>query len=1322
MKKLLSLSILLVFCFSFAQASNKLNLNDGEKALSEAFNIHENLPSPGMMNGEKELKEHQKQAPCFDIIKEDISCFGAEDGSILVLIDSECGAVVDICLQSESGKQKCTHDKFLSQAEYTGLIAGTYTITVTGSNGEITTQEVTIYEPDLLIAEATAEALTICPDSETIVNITAQGGTEPYTGTGDFTVGEGTHTFTVTDANDCVAVVDISIEEFPVVDVICRDDIVIGEFAHPIVLEGSSPEGGIYEGAGVSLDAETGNYWFSAQDAGVGEHTITYTVEENGCYFSCEFTIDVYEMPDFSCLEDIEICEDEMPLEDLLEEGDEGWLTGPGIEDNVFYPEISGTGNFEITYTFSDVFGYLYSCTFFINVYELPEVTLSSFDAVCSNTEPFMLSGGLPEGGEYTGEGVADGYFDPLSLETGEYEITYTYTNENNCTDFATQTIEILQAPCVEVSHTDISCFGEEDGTITVNITCGDVIEICLVSPGEEMEKCFSDKNGGTMYTGLIAGTYHVVVTDANGCVTVEEVTIEEPEALEVQLVDMGSVSGIGAADGFLEIAASGGTPEYEYLWEDGTTTPRLENLDPGLYSAVVFDANNCSAGGSWEVTGPTEPSDLLVDLGVTIEVNIQTPDPEEVDQLTFALVVTNHNEDEDATGVVVENIIPEPFPFISRMDDGTSGTFDPNTGVWDIGTIPAGEYVLLVYKTEMLLTEEEEKSWQMGVNTAEILPFDQTDPNPANNYAEITVTVGESTGGDDNGIESNGSMASQMALRNHRRLVESNPIPKQERTVKMDSFTHRDMLTGTLKTASVDGNATGISMLLPEHGPANTQAFVSTPADLIGITNAREIFSVDYLQETNARRAAILAISTPSSSVYEHTKVICDRLAGAELRSIERIEIAGHPFILSKLVHPGGYIDYSVSFIAQQQGGQFIIDNRWYNEEYEILNTEDIFNFQVWSVAPQFTRELVEDILEKMDKNGGVAFRNEEITPAIPQVYVQSGQYENGGIMLNLVNKAGADQVTIYGSKTLYENGPREPMNITVDIPTDELVEVFIPTGYLFDAGFSVSNNKDDAPDILYYADGAWMFDYDPGNSFVTDFRTSAEKEAENTQADYNVERDASFSGRVRTWATMFRSLSPRNMPVDMTDYDQIVFTAHGTGTTEVMLSKADIHQWNEQFRTTISLTEEAREYRINFSDLVTREGEKGFTADDLVSVIFNPIGNGTTASTFDVNIENLHFANSNFVITPEATFYPAYPNPFSRNTQIDIMVNRESLVKAEVVNMYGQTVEVLTNEVKNRGTYQLNWTPAGHKPGVYMIKTTVGDATYTTKVIFQQ
>ena len=1489
------------------------------------------------------------QSPCFEITATDISCFGYEDGSIFVDIDSDCGSVVDICLEyADDDMQKCDTDKFLGYAEFENLVAGTYYVYVTGSNGCVTVEEVVIGEPEELIATAEAEEQTICHDGETTITVTAQGGTEPYEGVGEFTVGVGTHEFIVTDANDCVSVVEITIEAHPVTEVVCREDILIGEFAHTITLEGSTPEGGVYEGPGVSFDEDAGQYLFSASDAGVGVHTITYLYEdEYECLYACEFEIEVYEMPDFTCLPDIMVCNDDEVVE--LEDSafPNGEFTGEGVADNSFDPMAVNPGEYTITYTYTDEFGYEYSCTFIIVVNPVPVVTLEAFEPVCDNTV-MALEGGLPEGGQYYIDGVASDEFDAEALGTGMYEITYIYENEFECVSEATQTIEVLQSPCFEITATDISCYGYEDGSIFVDIDseCGDVVDICLEYADDDKQKCDTDKFlGYAEVENLVAGTYYVVVTGANGCVTVEEVVIGEPEELVVvaevehaecygetgsatleitggtepysvdwegadpdalyagtytvfvtdandcfaettitieqpaemvvdivatdatcaenndgeisltiegntirymisvtgdsfdEYVEIDNVNGpvtwstgsvlepgsytivitdeegcsfsdelyVGAPEplvatahveqplcdddngsvsievvggtepyevhwndldpdnltegnyniwvtdahdcetsvsfeivnpeplqmtadithleeygdgsGAISLNVTGGTPPYEYMWDNGEITSTIDNLQAGTYFVTVIDANGCIISDEFEVTHPS----ILVDLGVTIEVDIQTPDPEEVDELIFAVVVTNHDEKEDATGVVVENILPDAFPYILRLDDGTSGNYDPLTGEWEIGTLAAGEHVILVYKTEMLLTEEE-KSNQMAVNAAEILPFDQIDPDLSNNYDEIVVTVGESTGGDDNGIESNGSMASQLALRNHRRLVESNHIARAERTEIMAGFSHMDILTGSLKTATVDGqHATDISMLLPEEGPAQTKAYVSTPADLLGITNAREIFSVDYLQENNARRAAILAISTEPSTVYEHTKVICDRLVGAELRNIEMIEIAGKPFILSKLVHPGGYVDYAVSFIAQRNGSEFVVDNRWYNEEYKLQNSDDVFNFQVWSVTPQFTAELVEEILEMMEDNGGVAFRNDELTPAIPQVFVHSGRYANGGLELNIVNKAGADQITIYGSKTTVENGAREPMELTVDIPTDTYSEVFVPTGFIFDAGFSITNNKDNAPDVLYYADGAWMFDYDPGNATVTNFTTVAETMEPNTK-DHKVERDASFQGRVRTWASMFRALSPRNMPVDLNGYDEVVFTASGEGRVEVMLAKESIHQWNEQFRTTITLTEEEREYRISFNDLVTRQGEKGFSPEDVVSVVFNPLGNGNTISDFDVNIRELRFSSSLFVEKPNATFYPAYPNPFRNQTSMNIIVNRDNPVKVEVMNVFGQHVETLVNEEMTTGTYQVRWEPTGQKPGVYIIRTTVGNDTYTSKVILQK
>ena len=1201
---------------------------------------------------------------------------------------------------------------------------GTYTAVATAENGCTSTETIDVEQnedvPDLSLE---VSGILTCEVKEVTLTATSNGEVEWFfdnvsvgTGVGLIVSESGVYTAVATSETGCTSSKTIAVKQDTDNPTLSLE--VSGVLACEIqeVTLTATSNGEVewfFDNTSVGTGAE-----LAVSEPGI--YTAIAT-SENGCTNEASITVDQdIDKPTVTHDPISALCIDALPFV-LGTPVDNGTYSGIGISEinNSYQFDVLESGIYTITYSETGENGCIGSVEIDITVLALPEVSLAAFETICSGAEAFALTGGLPEGGTYSGEGVdTDGKFSPQLAGSGIHTITYTYTDPlTSCTSEATQTIEVNQSPCVEVVVNNVSCFGENDGSISVSLTCGEIEQVSLLGSNGKKHKA-----QGTLkadFDNLSPGNYQVIVKDVNGCTVNIPVTITEPEALEISLVSISHVSEYGAGDGYIEIEVSGGTPEYEYLWNIGETTNTVDELTPGTYTVVVTDANYCTAVESFEIEGETDPDKIMVDLGITIEVNIATPDPEEVDELIFALVVTNHDEEEDATGVMVENTIPVEFPFMQRLDDGTSGSFDPATGKWDIGTVEAGSYVILVYKTEMLLEPELKSS--SALNSAQIQPFNQIDPYLSNNYAEVVVTIGESTGGDDNGIESNGSMASQLALRNHRRLVESNHIPKSKRLTVMDKYSHTDMLVGNLKSARLDGEiATGISLLLPEKGPASTKAFVSTPADLLRITNAKEIFSVDYLQENNSRRAAILAISTEPSRVYEHTKVICDRLVGAELQEIRMIEIAGKPFILSKLVHPGGYVDYSVSFIAQRTNNGFEIDNRWYNDEYEIYNNDDIFNFQVWSVTPQFTKELVEDILATMEQSGRVSFRNEDIKPGIPQVYVQSGRYTNGGLLLNLVNNAGANSISIYGNKSIVENGDRKPLRLTVDIPTEKYIEVFIPTGYMFDAGFSITNNKDDAPDLLYYADGPWMYDYDPGNATISMFNTVAE-ESEIIEHTLKVERNASYSGRVRTWASMFRALAPRQAPVDLKGYDMVIFEAYGKGTVEFMIAKESIHQWSDQFRTTLSLYDKPQQYTIRFDDLTNKEGAKGFTAEDVVSVIFNAIGNGSTASNFDVNISNLRFANSQQVIKQNAVFYPAYPNPFADRTYIDLSVTNAGHVKAEVLNLLGQTVEVLLDEFVSTGDYKLNWNPVSNKTGVYMLRISVGDEIYTSKLIYK-
>ncbi|MDX9940968.1 MAG: hypothetical protein RBS53_01975, partial [Bacteroidales bacterium] len=159
-----------------------------------------------------------------------------------------------------------------------------------------------------------------------------------------------------------------------------------------------------------------------------------------------------------------------------------GVYTGAGVSNNIFDPAIAGAGTFEITYTFTDEDGCFNSATAFITVHPLPVVTLEPFESICDDEAAFILEGGMPLGGIYSGLGVADGMFNPVVAGVGIHEITYTYTDENGCTNFAVETIEVLQSPCFTYEFTDVNCFGADDGTITVTVDldCGPVVKICL--------------------------------------------------------------------------------------------------------------------------------------------------------------------------------------------------------------------------------------------------------------------------------------------------------------------------------------------------------------------------------------------------------------------------------------------------------------------------------------------------------------------------------------------------------------------------------------------------------------------------------------------------------------------------------------------------------------------------------------------------------------------------------------------------------------------------------------------------------------------------
>ncbi len=108
----------------------------------------------------------------------------------------------------------------------------------------------------------------------------------------------------------------------------------------------------------------------------------------------------------------------------------------------------------------------------------------------------------------------------------------------------------------------------------------------------------------------LIAKLYTVKITDSNGCVYSEHVTIPATSPFTAQVDSVVAPSCYGMPDGKAGVSANGGTAPYSYRWKDGDTTASVQNLNSGNTYVIVTDARGCS--DSLSISVPVKDSLLI--------------------------------------------------------------------------------------------------------------------------------------------------------------------------------------------------------------------------------------------------------------------------------------------------------------------------------------------------------------------------------------------------------------------------------------------------------------------------------------------------------------------------------------------------------------------------------------------------------------------------------------------------------------------------------------------------------------------------------------
>ncbi|MEX0274365.1 MAG: hypothetical protein AB3N16_08310, partial [Flavobacteriaceae bacterium] len=577
-----------------------------------------------------------------------VSCFGGTDGSLSLTI-TDYNGTYDYEVFDGGGTSVTTGNGDTGSAnpmEINGLSGGNYTVEGTQTNAPFctqTTNTVTIPSPDrALTATVTPLRNVGCSNDLGEVSITPTGGTAPYdivltnTTNGSsqnvdnvfavvFTaLSEGSYTVAVTDANNCTwNGAETLTRPTPVSGNItasttllqCEGDTNASVTAVAVANGSGNYEYilNIHDGSGAIEFTSAEQLSPTYDNLGAGTYSITITDGWNCDFTTPTVTIDEPSTTMASLIRTSALtCETQAELE----------LSASGGTPPYQYSE-DGTNFFAMaggdTHTFTvDAGTYQYwvrdanGCEAVLSnaVTEDPIVPMdiqidTSLAMVQCNGESTAVitaeaSGGL---GNYSYELYQNGQVAPIqgpqtngefrNLLIGQYTVRAT---SEDC-EITSGAITITEPTPLDYTDniTHVSCFGEEDGSITVELSGGAGDYIYAISPNLDQ---FDTEN---TFDELAAGDYTIIAQDQNGCFLVLDYTIGTPDLLTVTGTGMPEIC-TGSEDGSISLDILGGTPPYRSALNSNADADfvqdRIEftNLAAGDYVIIVRDANDCEA------------------------------------------------------------------------------------------------------------------------------------------------------------------------------------------------------------------------------------------------------------------------------------------------------------------------------------------------------------------------------------------------------------------------------------------------------------------------------------------------------------------------------------------------------------------------------------------------------------------------------------------------------------------------------------------------------------------------------------------------------
>ncbi len=546
-----------------------------------------------------------------------VSCTGAADGALAVQFVQGYLPTDTYSYQWDAPGQ--------TDSLATGLPAGTWCVTVTSQAGCTATACAEIAEPPALTLDYELAHAGCSGSNDGFIALLPSGGTPPYQyawahGATDSMVtnlSAGNYSATVVDAHGCPITASFTIGESPplepaftTTDVACHGEptgtiaLEVNGGTPPYAYSWAGPNGFTSDQASIA-GLVAGNYLVTITDSLGCMATLTIPIAQPASALSVALQ-----------QENPVLCHQiaNGALEALPSGGTPpyayAWSTGSPSN------RIDGLGPGNYSVTVTDANG----CSASANAAfeELGEIVieLEAEGARCHNGSDGQAGVTAIRYGSQPADiqhfviswNTSPPQFGPTAFALqGGQTYTVTATDTLGCTGTATITIENPPPLGYEIEEVrDVSCPDGADGRIRVRGQGG-------VPPYSYQWDSQTGSQTTAEATGLDAGTYTVTIADANGCATQATAALTEPAPWQVSF-KVQDVDCYNDQTGSIEVIATGATPPYTYLWENGREGATLDQVAAGTYALTLTDSRGCTFPTSATVSAPGEPISATFD------------------------------------------------------------------------------------------------------------------------------------------------------------------------------------------------------------------------------------------------------------------------------------------------------------------------------------------------------------------------------------------------------------------------------------------------------------------------------------------------------------------------------------------------------------------------------------------------------------------------------------------------------------------------------------------------------------------------------------